>query len=48
MAFKKRFRRKGELLSLLTKKVAKEITPVSLRKPAKNQKFEAPPKLDGC
>jgi len=30
---------------LLTKKVAKEITPVSLRKPAKNQKFEAPPKL---
>jgi hypothetical protein len=33
---------------LLTKKVAKEITPVSLRKPAKNQKFEAPPKLSGC
>ncbi|MCT6699266.1 hypothetical protein [Rheinheimera sp. 4Y26] len=30
---------------MLTKKVAKEITPVCLRKPAKNQKFEAPPKL---
>jgi len=30
---------------LYRQKVTQKTTPVSLRKPAKNQKFEAPPKL---
>ena len=33
---------------LYRQKVTQKTTLVSRRKPAKNQKFEAPPKLDGC
>jgi len=48
MALLKRgFAPAGESLFVSTKSDAKN-DPVSLRKPAKNQKFEAPPKLDGC